>query len=136
MCSLSLSLSGGRVSITLDIREILSSKVFSGLKGTKEMRWRARLAKVVRLVGACEQLACFITRLSLIAPSRIEPVPTRAKVTEIHLDTLPPLDHMELEYFWDGRGLHQDIWGNSSSRLSTTLEIRKPRHSGLRRSTH
>lgn len=92
VCSLSLSFfKWGRVSITLDIREILSSKVFSELKGTKEMRWRARLAKVVRLVGMCEQLACFITRLSLIAPSRIEPVPTRAKVTEIHLDTLPPL---------------------------------------------
>lgn len=39
----------GGVSITLDIREILSSKVFSGLKGTSEMRWRARLAKAIRV---------------------------------------------------------------------------------------
>lgn len=60
----------------------------------------------------CEQLTCFITRLSLIAPSGTEPVPTRAKVTEIHLDILPNLDHMELECFWDGRGLHRDILGN------------------------
>lgn len=84
----------------------------------------------------CEQLTCFITRLFLIAPSGTEPGPTRAKVTKIHLDTLP----LWTTWNWNVSGMAEVFtgtsWETAYSRLSTTLEIRKPRPSGQRRFTH